>query len=744
VATFPKALREWAEQAMSTDPRRAIRAALVTTGLFALAHYTVAQAQVVTFVAFGAFTFLALIDLGGSARARALAYSVIALVCSVLIALGTAVSLQPWSAALTMLAVAFGVQFAGVLGGYVTGAQPALLLAYVLAATVPAPPEAIPVRLAGWLPATAGATLAAVFLWPRRERQVWYEQVAIACRALAGLVRSIRHGDDGAEAERWARGAAQAVRRAYAIIPHRPGGPTRRDRALAQLATELDRVLSFSLGAMGHSPDRHPCLEEGAQLAVAVVGSLEASAEMLTGGPPPDLKQVEEARVEHRRALDRWAAARLRARIPAEEVLAGLEADHWLRVVSYLCLAIGANATIAAGRPLKEGDLPLTTGTPRSQGISGVAHRIRDTIHTHLSPTSTVLQASLRTAIGLSVSVLVARLLKLDHAFWVVLGTLSVLRSNALGTGWAALQVIGGTVLGVAVGAAFATIAGPHQPLLWAALPVAIFFATSASRLHPIVGQAAFSIQLVVLFNLITPVGWRVGLVRVEDVAVGTGVSLVAGVLLWPRGARRQLCQALATAYRRLARLVEIASALVLDARRAEDRLVSGMQAVREAAIEARDRSGKAFEQLLDERGSKRLPVERWAFLVAAIDHVLLVADLAELMSNAGYQARSCVEEAQSLHHLTRRMSSTFLWLADQLERAPPAGAPARLPAPELQSAAASCLRGWDGTEGSTVGRSAIAIVTSAEWLGQLDLLAAHLAPSVAAAAEAARQPWWR
>jgi hypothetical protein len=163
VATFPKALREWAEQAMSTDPRRAIRAALVTTGLFALAHYTVAQAQVVTFVAFGAFTFLALIDLGGSARARALAYSVIALVCSVLIALGTAVSLQPWSAALTMLAVAFGVQFAGVLGGYVTGAQPALLLAYVLAATVPAPPEAIPVRLAGWLPATAGHTLAYMF-----------------------------------------------------------------------------------------------------------------------------------------------------------------------------------------------------------------------------------------------------------------------------------------------------------------------------------------------------------------------------------------------------------------------------------------------------------------------------------------------------------------------------------------------------------------------------------------------------
>jgi uncharacterized membrane protein YccC len=35
----------------------------------------------------------------------------------------------------------------------------------------------------------------------------------------------------------------------------------------------------------------------------------------------------------------------------------------------------------------------------------------------------------------------------------------------------------------------------------------------------------------------VSPAGWRVGLVRIEDVALGCAVSLVVGLLFWPRGA---------------------------------------------------------------------------------------------------------------------------------------------------------------------------------------------------------------
>ncbi len=42
----------------------------------------------------------------------------------------------------------------------------------------------------------------------------------------------------------------------------------------------------------------------------------------------------------------------------------------------------------------------------------------------------------------------------MQHAFWVVLGSLSVLRSSALGTGVTAVRAVLGTTLGVAISAA--------------------------------------------------------------------------------------------------------------------------------------------------------------------------------------------------------------------------------------------------------------------------------------------------
>jgi hypothetical protein len=67
---------------------------------------------------------------------------------------------------------------------------------------------------------------------------------------------------------------------------------------------------------------------------------------------------------------------------------------------------------------------------------------------------------------------LLARLLRLDHDFWVVLGTLSVLRSNALATGRTTLEALAGTVAGFAVGALVTGVAGAPSVVLWVALPM--------------------------------------------------------------------------------------------------------------------------------------------------------------------------------------------------------------------------------------------------------------------------------
>src|SRR5207237_8025979 len=52
------------------------------------------------------------------------------------------------------------------------------------------------------------------------------------------------------------------------------------------------------------------------------------------------------------------------------------------------------------------------------------------------------------------------------------------------------------------------------------------------------------------MFNLIVPTGWQIGVVRIEDLLVGVAISLLVGVLLWPRGVRRALARAIARFYR--------------------------------------------------------------------------------------------------------------------------------------------------------------------------------------------------
>ena len=72
------------------------------------------------------------------------------------------------------------------------------------------------------------------------------------------------------------------------------------------------------------------------------------------------------------------------------------------------------------------------------------------------------------------------------------------------------------------IGGALLVAIGTCSAALWVALPIAVFVAAYAPATAPFaVGQAAFTVTVAVLFNLLVPVGWRVGVVRIEDVAIG-------------------------------------------------------------------------------------------------------------------------------------------------------------------------------------------------------------------------------
>ncbi len=136
-----------------------------------------------------------------------------------------------------------------------------------------------------------------------------------------------------------------------------------------------------------------------------------------------------------------------------------------------------------------------------------------------------------------------------------MLGTLSVLRSNALNTGQNIVRGILGTVAGFVIGGALVEVIGTDTTLLWFLLPIAILIAGFApAAISFAAGQAGFTVTLVILYNIIEPAGWRIGLVRIEDIVLGCAISLGVGLLFWPRGAVAALGTALSEAYEESAR----------------------------------------------------------------------------------------------------------------------------------------------------------------------------------------------
>jgi uncharacterized membrane protein YccC len=746
VETPPSSRRPAALKAPS-DPghaalRRAARAAVVIPLAFAFGQLVLHDAQNVIFMVFGGFALLVMSDFGGPRPARALAYLTATLVGTVLIALGTVVSETTALAGAVMLLIGFTISFASVFGGYLAAAQTGLLLAFVISVSVPAPASAVPSRVAGWAFAGILATLAGVVLWPRFERVKLHKYAAKACLNVANLVEGLRPGAPDRDLPPLlaaARQAEQTARQEYAATAKRPAGPTRRDRAFVQVLTELQSILDIVEHPFDHgSPTTQPGIEESDHLAAATVAALRSSADILTGGRPPDLRAVEEARERHRTALDHWAGQELRTGRPADQVLDGLDVDHTLRVVSYLAISLGSNAVIAAGgRPEEEIVLPVSA--PRLEGLSGTATRVLRTIRTHLKPSSTVLQHSLRVAVGLALAVWLARILGLSHAFWVVLGTLQVLRSTALGTGRTTLEALAGNVIGVAIGGIFAVLAGNHPAVMWAALPFAIFLAAyAATTVGFIASQAAFTINLIIIFNLISPAGWQVGLVRIEDVAVGASISIVVGLLLWPRGARREFGRAVAGFYRAVGNYLEAAFDRVLDFEPP-----ASLDPARRVADQARDRAGEAFDAFLNERSASPLDPQTAGFLLSAGNHAMLAAELLDVVSGRmGYRAGACADGAHAVHGQETVMLGNLGALADclALEHERPTQDPVSLEA--LRSAALDCLRRWRNDDRS--GRGAMAVVIAGEWVRNLARLEEDLRRPVAVAVEAARTPWWR
>jgi uncharacterized membrane protein YccC len=275
---------------------------------------------------------------------------------------------------------------------------------------------------------------------------------------------------------------------------------------------------------------------------------------------------------------------------------------------------------------------------------------------------------------------------------------------------------------------------------MWLALPITVFLAAyAATTVGFVLGQAAFSVNLIIVFNLISPAGWQVGLVRIEDVAVGAAVSIVAGVLLWPRGARQELVRSVASFYRALAAYLGPAFDRVLGFDGLGD-----IDVLRRQAVRARDRAGEGLQVLLSERGVKHLEQDTAAAMVTAGNQGMLAADaLTVVATDLGYRAKACAEGAAAIRTEVRALQEQLTNLADRLVTQREGSAKLKLVSTSaMRAAELGCMDRM--TREPAAERSALALVIAGEWAENLARLATGLEQPVRDAVAAARIPWWR
>jgi uncharacterized membrane protein YccC len=709
--------------------RRAGRAALVMPAMFALGDVVIANPAVATFAAFGSFAMLLLVDFPGPMRARLQAQAALAVTGGVFVCVGTLASRSPGLAAVAMALVAFGVLFAGVVSSVLAGATTALLLAFILPVSLPGPVSSIPDRLAGWGLASAASLLAIALLWPAPARDPVRSAAIAGTRAVANRLRAqvayvLGGRGDALAAERdaaiaHADGAVEALHAVFFATPYRPTGLSTAARTLVRLVDELKWLNAIVLQAAPHphasAPDPHVAavktaaaavLERGADLLDAPQGSPDALHEALT-----ELR----ARLSE---LERGATAKLpdgaapaggaSAERPMGDVISALDPAFRAQEVSFVVSQIATNIDWAAAAERRSWLQQMLGRQP--EGLAGPVSAAHERAGAHVEQHSLWLQNSIRGAVGLGLAVLIANLTGVQHAFWVVLGTLSVLRSNALSTGQNVLRGLLGTVAGFVVGGVLVELVGTNTTLLWVLLPPAVLFAGLApAAISFAAGQAAFTLALLILFNILAPEGWQIGLVRIEDIAIGGAVSLAVGLLLWPRGAGAALGTALAQAYAASAEY--LASAARFGIGRCDAVALPAPAPTEEAAraAAAARRLDDTFRSYLAERGAKPVPLAEVTSLVTGIVGLRLAGDaVLDLWRQDGSGDGDRTAARQELFASTEQMTRWYRAFAVSLTgdgQVPEPLEPDALADQRLVDAVGHDLRGDDGHATATAVR---------------------------------------
>lgn len=617
--------------------RRALRLAITFPAALVIQSLVLGLPQVaVLFGLFGCFSLTTMCDFGGPYPSRTLAYLATIGMGWVSITIASAASFSFWAAVGATLVYGFLVTYSAVLRGYFAAAVPGVFVGFFLAISSPHDWSQLGQNLAGWTIGAGLASAGALLLWPMRTRNLLRRSIADVLDSLAGLVESIwvDHGHSNWErSERELGTALITMRSNYTGLVRRPGSTTGRQRYLSDVVTALNDLAATL--ARTH-PDKAHDLPGDRDLALACARTLRDCASACRARRAgsvdhfPDTEGLNQIREGQLSRVGAWLTDALGTE-PALDIVVRVRHDMILRRVSGLTMMAATDVRRSFGRdPQYRG-----MGTFGGQELIVRLPRVstQRNLLLNLTPDSIWFRNSVRAAVAFALAVIIILLTGLDHGFWIALGVMVALQSDATGSRSSVARVLTGTVLGVVIALGVLSLAQGNQAVLWALLAVSVALATFAPGAStPVAGQTAFTIFLLVLFSLLLPGDDRAtAAVRLADVAMAMLVTLVASMALWPRGAAALVSKSLAEATAATGRYVDVAFRRLRDG-------TGGFMATElaesdRAARLAYERADENFDLATAQRVPNGIAAEVWLRASNAIVEALLEVDKVRFMA---------------------------------------------------------------------------------------------------------------
>ena len=675
-----------------------MRAAIVMPIAFAGTTLLTHSSTAALFAAFGSIIMLLYIDLSGPIRQRLTTHASVVVGGLILIAIGTAVSPSVWIASTVTLVVTFVILFSGVISSVLAGTQTTLLISFMLPVTFPGPIGSTPDRLLGWLVAGAASFIAIAVILPGGTGEPLRSATGAACIALGRRLRGEAKVDDttdatSANAEDTGDGDSDAVarlRQMFFDAPYRPSGLNASARILILVIEQiflLENVLDR--GDDGGDDDGDtPGTDEPVTTALEAAGdALICCGRALTSKQPdarafdPYLARMRDARAALENATVATApggsirhgagstvtdgaasdgSASDGVAVAPTAVLGALEPLFRAQETSLIAAAITTDVQHASAERQRSLRDKLVGREPAGVRTPVQAARLR--ARAQLDWRSVWLHNSIRGAVGFALTVVLADVTGVQHAFWVAFGALAVLRSSAANTGQSAIRAMIGTAIGIVLGSLLVSVIGDQSAITWVLLPIAILVTGIAPAISFTAGQAAFTVTLLVLFNIMGPSGWATGVIRIEDMAIGCGVSVLVALLLWPRGAAARFNQTLADALRASADyLTRAVNFALVRCEESTSSKPTPPTAAQRSADDASRRLDDVLRQFLAERGVKNIAQADLAPMVLAVGAVRRAADaICELWSRA--DPSSAGDRAAARAELLRAQDGIAAW----------------------------------------------------------------------------------